>query len=321
MVAQLHTNHAYPVAALCRLLDVPRSRYYYVPMPPSDEVVRQAIEAVAATYPTYGSRRITAQLRRPPYNLTVNRKQVQRLMGELALLRPVKRRTRQTTDSRHSWPRYPNLVENLPVTEPEQVWVADITYVHLQTEFVYLAVLMDVFTRAVRGWQLSRFLDQRLTLEALQRALTYHHPPQIHHSDQGVQYAAHAYVAQLEAAQVNISMAEVGAAWQNGYAERIMRTIKEEEIDLADYRNFADAYAQIGHFIEQVYQHKRIHSALGYLTPAEFEAKWRAQQTTDVLMNSRCVLASSHTDPNQGELTARQQNPSAVSPDGDPSND
>ena len=114
---------------------------------------------------------------------------------------------------------------------------------------------------------------------------------------------------------------EPGAAWQNGYAERIMRTIKEEEIDLADYHNFADAYAQIGHFIEQVYQHKRIHSALGYLTPAEFEAKWRAQQTTDVLMNSRCVLASSHTDPNQGELTARQQNPSAVSPDGDPSND
>lgn len=280
MVAQLHQQHAYPVAALCRLLDVPRSRYYYVPTSSSDETVRQAVEAVAAIYPTYGSRRIAAQLRRAPYNRTVNRKQVQRIMRELGLLRSVKRRTRRTTNSRHPWTRYPNLVENLLVTGPEQVWVADITYVHLQTEFVYLAVLMDVFTRAIRGWQLSRFLDQYLTLDALQQALAHHHAPQIHHSDQGVQYAAHAYVAQLEASQTKVSMAKVGAAWQNGYAERIIRTIKEEEIDLADYCDFADAYAQIGHFIEQVYQHKRIHSALGYLTPAEFEAQWRSQQTT-----------------------------------------
>jgi transposase InsO family protein len=279
MVAELHQHHAYPVAALCRLLGVPRSCYYYVSTAASNQRMRQAIEAVAATYPTYGSRRIAAQLRRPPYNLTVNRKQVQRLMRELGVLRPLKRRTRQTTNSQHPWPRYPNLVEELLVTEPEQVWVADITYVHLQTEFVYLAILMDLFTRAIRGWQLSRFLDQHLTLDALQQALVAHSAPQIHHSDQGVQYAAHAYVAQLEGAQIKISMADIGAAWQNGYAERIMRTIKEEEIDLADYRNFTEAYTQIGHFIEQVYQHKRIHSALGYLTPAEFEAHWRSQQT------------------------------------------
>jgi transposase InsO family protein len=279
MVAALHQDHAYPVAALCRLLEVPRSRYYYVSTAAPDQRVRQAIESVATTYPTYGSRRITAQLRRPPYNLSVNRKQIQRHMRELGLLRPIKRRTRRTTNSQHAWPRYPNLVAALLVTEPEQVWVADITYVHLQAEFVYLAVLMDVFTRAIRGGQLSRFLDQRLTLDALQRALALHAPPQIHHSDQGVQYAAHGYVAQLQASQIQISMADVAAAWQNGYAERIMRTIKEEEIDLADYCHFADAYAQIGHFIEQVYQHKRIHSALGYLTPAEFEAHWRSQQT------------------------------------------
>jgi transposase InsO family protein len=280
MVGTLHTNHAYPVAALCRLLNVPRSRYYYVSLSASDQLVRQAVEAVAATYPTYGSRRIVAQLRRAPYNLTVNRKQVQRIMRELGLLRLNKRRTRRTTNSQHPWPRYPNLVGNLLVTAPEQVWVADITYVHLQTEFVYLAVLMDRFSRSIRGWQLSRFLDQHLTLDALQKALAHHSPPQIHHSDQGVQYAAHAYIAQLEAAQIDISMAEVGAAWQNGYAERVVRTIKEEEIDLADYRDFADAYTQISHFIEQVYQHKRIHSALGYLTPAEFEAQWRLQMTT-----------------------------------------
>lgn len=196
-------------------------------------------------------------------------------MRELGILRPVKRRVRQTTNSHHPWPRYPNLVLNRHVTQPDEVWVADITYVKLQTEFVYLAVIMDVFTRTIRGWQLSRWLDQTLTLTALQRALAHHAPPQIHHSDQGVQYAARTYVEQLQASQIEISMAEVGAAWQNGYAERIIRTIKEEKIDLADYQDFADAYAQIGHFIEQVYQHKRIHSALGYLTPAEFEADWR----------------------------------------------
>jgi transposase InsO family protein len=193
------------------------------------------------------------------------------------LLRPVKRPVRQTTNSQHPWPRYPNLVLNRQVTQPDEVWVADITYIKLQTEFVYLAVVMDLFTRTIRGWQLSRWLDQSLTLEALQRALAQHEPPQIHHSDQGVQYAARAYVEQVLAFQIKISMAEVGAAWQNGYAERIIRTIKEEEIDLADYQDFADAYAQIGHFVEQVYQHKRIHSALGYLTPAEFEANWRQQ--------------------------------------------
>jgi transposase InsO family protein len=244
----------------------------------------QAVQAVAAEFPTYGSRRIAAQLRRAPYALKVNRKHVQRLMREQGLLRPVKRRVRQTTNSQHAWPRYPNLVLNRQATQPDEVWVADITYVKLRSDFVYLAVVMDLFTRTIRGWQLSRWLDQSLTLAALQRALTHSGPPQIHHSDQGVQYAAHAYVEQLTAFQTKISMADVGAAWQNGYAERIIRTIKEEEIDLADYRDFADAYAQIGHFIEQVYQHKRIHSALGYLTPAEFESDWRCQHPPSSLI-------------------------------------
>lgn len=277
MVKMLHESYMFPVTTLCRLLDVPRSRYYYASTASPDEAVDQAMQAVAAAFPTYGSRRIAAQLRRAPYQLSVNRKQVQRRMRDLGLLRPVKRRVRQTTNSQHAWPRYPNLVLAHQTTLPDEVWVADITYVKLQTEFVYLAVVMDVFTRTIRGWQLSRFLDQGVTLDALQRALAHSGPPQIHHSDQGVQYAARTYVAQLEALQTQISMAEVGAAWQNGYAERIIRTIKEEEIDLADYQDFADAYARIGHFIEQVYQHKRIHSALGYLTPAEFEADWRHQ--------------------------------------------
>jgi putative transposase len=149
----------------------------------------------------------------------------------------------------------------------------DITYIRLGQGFVYLAIVMDVFTRLIRGWHLSKMLDQELTIAALRMALS-DHVPQIHHSDQGVQYAAHVYIDLLKDHQVEISMAAVGVAEENGYAERLMRTIKEEEVDLSDYRDFADALNQIGRFIEDVYNHKRIHSSLGYLTPAEFEAVW-----------------------------------------------
>lgn len=277
MVAELHRTHHYPVTLLCQLLDVPRSSYYYRPRERADVALRQAIEAIAAEFPTYGSRRIMQQLRRPPYQVVVNRKQVQRLMGEMNLKRPLKRRKQRTTNSRHGYPRFPNLVMELSITYPNQVWVSDISYVHLRQDFVYLAVVMDVFTRAIRGWHLHRWLDQTLTLTALRRALASQ-TPAIHHSDQGIQYAAQEYVDLLRRHDVQISMADKGEAWQNGYAERVIRTIKEEEIYLSDYHDFADAYAQIGQFIEHVYQHKRIHSALGYLTPAEFEADWNQQQ-------------------------------------------
>lgn len=158
---------------------------------------------------------------------------------------------------------------------PDQVWVSDITYIRLGQEFIYLAVIMDVFTRAIRGWRLSRSLDVSLSLEALNMALS-DSVPQIHHSDQGVQYAATEYVTVLKAHQVAISMAAVGQAEENGYAERLMRTIKEEEVDLSDYQTFADAQGQIRRFLEDVYMTKRIHSSLGYLTPAEFETASRA---------------------------------------------
>ena len=160
----------------------------------------------------------------------------------------------------------------------------DITSVRRQREFVYLAVLMDVSIRAMRGWELSRHLDQALTLVALERALTAGHQPGIHHSDQGVQYAATAYVARLNQIGAHISMAEQGEPRQNGYAERLMRTIKEEEVALTEYRDFADADAQIGRLLDDVYQRTRIHSALGYLTPAEFEAAYHARLLPPVVV-------------------------------------
>ena len=195
-------------------------------------------------------------------------------MAEMGLQGKAPVRRQRTTDSRYDFPRYPNLVVGLVVTRPDQVWVADITYVRLREEFVYLAVLMDVFTRRVRGWELGRNLDQGLTLAALRRAMRGGRRPEVHHSDQGVQYAATAYTDLLAGRYVAISMAAVGKPEENGFAERLMRTIREEEIDLTEYRDFADAYGQMGRFLDDVYNRKRIHSSLGYLTRAEFEQRW-----------------------------------------------
>lgn len=267
----------YPLAVVCRVLDAPRSTVYVRRQATSREAdrdLRTHIERIAGHWPTYGYRRVTAQLRRE--GSAVNGKRVRRLMGALGLAGAVPKRRCRTTNSDHPYPRYPNLVAGMEVLQPDAVWVADITYVRLAGEFVYLAVLMDVYTRAIRGWELSRHLDQALTLRALERAVATGHHPGIHHSDQGVQFAATAYTGRLGQLGAQISMAEQGEPRQNGYAERLMRTIKEEEVALTEYRNFADAYAQIGQFLDDVYPHKRIHSALGYLTPAEFEAAYRA---------------------------------------------
>jgi len=182
---------------------------------------------------------------------------------------------RQPT-ANHPYPRYPNLLQDLVIIHPDQVWVSDITYIRLGRGFVYLAVIMDLFTRCIRGWHLSRGLDQKLTLIALRRALQSH-IPQIHHSDQGLQYAAREYVELLQKAGVQISMAETGEPTQNAYAERLMRTIKEEEVNLSEYEDFRNCYLNIDRFLNDVYMHKRIHSSLGYLTPVEFEYNWNRQ--------------------------------------------
>ena len=269
----------YPIRLVCRLLDVPRSSVYYAaqPAPDAEAMLKSVLLELAGDWPTYGYRRLTAMMRRLDW--PVNGKRVRRWMQELQLTgAPPKRRTR-TTNSNHDFPRFANLVKDLEISRPDQVWVADITYIRLRREFVYLAVLMDVFTRCLRGWHLGRSLDQGLTLAALERALVVA-TPQIHHSDQGVQYAATAYVERLQKLSVQLSMAAIGEPRENGYAERLMRTIKEEEVDLSEYHDFADAHRQITRFLDDVYNIKRIHSALGYLTPLEFEQQWRLEHSS-----------------------------------------
>jgi putative transposase len=268
-------SHQYPVRQICQVLGSARSSYYYRAPRRDEMALKAAIERLAAAWPTYGYRRITALLHREYWQ--VNHTHVARLMGERGLRgqRPV--RHPRTTQSDHSYPRYRNLVHGLTLVRPDQVWVGDITYVRLRQEFVYLAVLMDVYSRAIRGWHLSRHLDQTLTLTALRRALAQHRP-EIHHSDQGVQYAATASGETLQRVGTRISMAAVGEATENGSAERLMRTIKEEEVTLHEYTDYRDAYRHLGRFLDDVYQHQRIHSALGYLTPAEFELPWRQQR-------------------------------------------
>jgi putative transposase len=282
MAQELVQKNGYSVRRVCDLLDLPPSSYYYQKKVVADQQLEADLKLVAGQYPKYGTRRLMHQLRRKPYEYQVNRKRIQRLARKFELLRPVKRRKTRTTDSQHPYPRYENLVKNLEIIYPDQVWVSDITYVRLMNGFVYLAIILDVFTRSVRGWCLSCNLDQQLTLEALRMALG-RAVPLIHHSDQGVQYAAYAYTDLLKAHEIQISMAAVGKAEENGYAERFMRTIKEEEVDLSDYQDFADARHQIGVFIQDVYMTKRIHSSLGYLTPAEFEASYWLSSSLQVV--------------------------------------
>lgn len=268
----------YPIRRVCQLLGVPRSSVYYAARPALDDeaMLKTALLDLAGEWPTYGYRRLTAMMRRLDW--PVNGKRVRRWMHELGIDGSPPARKKRTTNSNHAFPRYPNLVKDLEITRPNQVWVADITYVRLRKDFVYLAILMDVFTRNIRGWHLGRDLDHGLTLAALERALVVA-TPHIHHSDQGVQYAATAYVQRLQKLGVTLSMAAIGEPRENGYAERLMRTIKEEEVNLSEYHDFADAQRQIMRFLDDVYNVKRIHSSLGYLTPKEFEQQWRTERS------------------------------------------
>lgn len=266
------------IQQLCRLLGVSRSWFYAhqsQSVSDSDAVaLRDAIEAITLDFPGYGYRRITAQLHRDGWD--VNHKRVLRIMREEALLCHLKRRFIPTTNSRHAFRRYPNLLAERVLDAPDQAWVADITYIRLPTGFVYLATLLDAHSRYCVGWQLSRMIDTTLTIAALERALTTRQPSPglIHHSDQGVQYASDAYVDCLDAVAAQVSMAAVGNPYENAKAERFFRTLKHEEVYLNQYDSFADAETHIGRFIDDVYNARRLHSSLGYLPPAEFEARY-----------------------------------------------
>ena len=255
---------------ICEILGVNRGSFYYHPKEaPSEAVLRAEIEKLAGAYPRYGYRRITQFLVRQGYSVGTRR--VARLMRENNLLVSIKR-ARQTTKSLQGEKPWSNRLETLEVSHQDQVWVADITYVRLKHRFIYLCLLMDVFTPVIRGWQISQHLNQSLTLKPLQEAFC-HSICEIHHSDQGAQYLSNAYIATLQEHGVEISVARRGRLWENGYAERLIRTLKEEEVYLNDYQNIHEVREHIGHFITQVYNYKRPHSALGYLTPMEFQRK------------------------------------------------
>ena len=261
----------YSVREICETLGFNRSSFYYHPQKdPSEELLRSEIEKLAGRYPRYGYRRITQLLVRQGY--TVGTRRVARLMKKSHLLVSVKRAC-QTTKSLQGDKPWSNRLENVEVSRQDQVWVADITYIRLNGRFIYLCLLMDVFTRLIRvSWHISQHLNQSLTLKPLKEALC-HSVPEIHHSDQGVQYLSKTYVSTLEAHGVEISVAQRGRPWENGYAERLIRTLKEEEVDINDYQSITEARDRIGDFITNVYHLKRPHSALGYLTPMEFQRK------------------------------------------------
>ncbi len=239
--------------------------------------LRDAIQKIALEMPAYGHRRITAELRRADW--VVNRKRVLRIMREDNLLCLRRRAFVRTTNSDHKLPVYPNLAKDLKVNGLNQLWVADITYIRLRYEFVYLSVILDAHSRRVIGWALGRTLEADLAVEALKMAIGRGRvePGLVHHSDRGIQYASRAYTDLLTEHGIGISMSRPGNPYDNAKAESFMKTLKYEEVYRSEYRDFLDARRQIGQFIESVYNRKRLHSALGYLPPAEFEQSLRLQ--------------------------------------------
>jgi putative transposase len=234
---------------------------------------RVEIHKVALEMRTYGYRPITAELHRR--DKIINHKVVLRLLRADNLLCLRQRAFVATTDSNHHFKVYPNLARELVLTDINQLWVGDITYIRLRQEFIYLAALLDAYSRRCIGWALARYLDARLPLAALQMALKTRsfQPGQLtHHSDRGVQYASREYVQVLQENKIIVSMSRIGNPYDNAKAERFMRTLKYEEIYMNDYDTFAEVLSSMEHFIEAVYNHKRLHSALGYVPPAEFEA-------------------------------------------------
>ena len=265
---------------LCQMAGISRACYYKniardlcLPEPArTDTALREQIQTVALQWSCYGYRRVTKELHRQ--GIKANHKRVLHLMREDNLLCLRKKRFVATTDSDHGLRVYPNLAADMDVTAPDQLWVSDLTYIRLGHEFVYLAVVLDACSRRCLGWSLGRRLDAALATTALRMALAGR-KPQVHHSDRGVQYASGEYTSLLKASGVFISMSRKGNPYDNAKAESFMKTLKYEQVYLSEYENLADARRQIGHFLEAVYNQKRLHSSLGYLPPAEFEQTYK----------------------------------------------
>jgi putative transposase len=262
---------------MCEVAGFSRAGYYRFLDPaqsaPADLELRDEMQKIALEWPSYGSRRITKELKGRSWE--VNRKRVQRLMREDNLLCLVKRRFVVTTDSAHGLNVYPNRAASMVLTGIDQLWVADITYIRLEEEFVYLAVILDAYSRRVIGWNLDDTLTDSLTIAALRMALAQRQvqPGLVHHSDRGVQYASGDYTQLLKDHHIDISMSRKGNPWDNAACESFMKTLKYEEVYRTEYRNLADARGRIGEFLEGVYNEKRLHSALQYLAPNEFERR------------------------------------------------
>ena len=261
---------------LCQIAGVSRAGYYrFLGRPPSkseDMDLRSQIQAIALQWPAYGYRRVHAELARRGWE--VNHKRVLRWMRSDNLLCLRRRRFILTTDSKHGLPVYPNRARAMALTGINQLWIADITYIRLQFEFVYLAVVLDAFSRRCVGWALRRTLEAAVVLEALRMALALRRPGPglVHHSDRGVQYASQDYVALLLEHGIGISMSRVGTPYDNAQAESFIKTLKYEEVYRGEYRNLEDARDSIREFLEKIYNQQRLHSALGYRPPEEFEA-------------------------------------------------
>ena len=263
------------VQRMCQLAQLPRATFYrWQPEkqgPDADLELRDTIQRMAVEFPSYGRPRMTAELRRRGW--VINPKKVQRILREDNLLCLRHRKFVLTTDSRHSLAVYPNLARERVLSGLDQLWVADITYIRLRWEFVYLAVILDAYSRRVVGWALEDTLEGKLTIAALRMALQRRRPGAglLHHSDRGVQYAANGYVDLLKQHEITISMSRKANPYDNAKAESFMKTLKYEEVYRSEYRDLAEARASIGCFLEKVYNEKRLHSALGYCPPAEFE--------------------------------------------------